>query len=133
MEKPHLIRFFSNGNDETGFVSVAEYNEQIPFEIQRLYWIYGFGEETVRGNHAYKSGKQVLICMAGEVMLTVESPSGEIYEFKLTSPSEGVYIPGTYWRKVKVNKGNVILCISSHRYDPENYVRNYSEFRGGIA
>ena len=50
-------------------------------------------------------------------------------EFVLDSPTIGVYLPPMVWGiQYKYSPDAVLLVLASDKYNPESYVRDYSEF-----
>ena len=69
MQEPHLIELQKIGEEEIGYISVAQALSNVPFEIKRVYWIYATPETVERGNHAHKNTVQLLVCLHGAVQL----------------------------------------------------------------
>lgn len=67
MKKPHIITFQSIGSSELGYLSVAEQNKDVPFEIKRVYWTYYTPQNVERGGHANINKELVLIAVAGTI------------------------------------------------------------------
>lgn len=129
MITPRIINFLQTGTSETGFISVASMEENIPFGIKRVYWIYGTHTNQVRGNHAHKKGDQVLICLAGQTEILLENRDGRIDSFILQHPNEGLLIPALYWLQIKILQPSTLLCISAEEFDEHNYIREYKKFK----
>jgi hypothetical protein len=126
--KPALIDFQQIGDLQIGFISVAENLRNIPFEIKRVYWVYGTPEEIERGNHANRSSEQILISLTGTVDIFLENQKGLKYHFLLKNLNQGLYVPAMHWRKLKMGKEVVCLSLSSSLFDEEDYIRDYNEF-----
>jgi hypothetical protein len=129
MEKPYVIEFEKIGQEEIGYLSIAENPINLPFAVKRVYWVYGTPEEVERGNHAHKEGVQLLVAVSGLVNVTLESQSGELSFFELASPSLGLYVPKMYWRKLNFKEKSVCMCLASTPYDPLDYIYDYIEFK----
>jgi mannose-6-phosphate isomerase-like protein (cupin superfamily) len=126
--KPHLVEFPKIGNSQLGYISVAE-NQTLPFEVKRIYWTYYTPESVERGGHSHYELQQILVAMAGKIIVTVESLDGEINEFILENPNQGLYIPKNTWRTMKYTHSAVQMCIASEVYSEADYIRTYSEFK----
>jgi mannose-6-phosphate isomerase-like protein (cupin superfamily) len=126
--KPHLVEFPKIGNSQLGYISVAE-NQTLPFEVKRIYWTYYTPESVERGGHSHYELQQILVAMAGKIIVTVESLDGEINEFILENPNQGLYIPKNTWRTMKYTHSAVQMCIASEVYSEVDYIRTYSEFK----
>jgi len=129
MEKPYIIKFSKIGEMDIGHLSVAENLNGIPFEIKRVYWVYGTPEHVERGNHAHKHGQQILIAVSGNIEVILENKNGETTTHILSEPSEGLFVPVMYWRKLHFSEGAVCLCLADTNYQPDDYIYDYNEFK----
>ena len=116
-------------SDKTlGALTPIECPGQIPFDIQRIYYIYGVGEDKTRGFHAHKKLHQILICVHGSVDIYLENFYGS-QKFTLQDPSEGLYVGPDNWREMSNFKDDaVLLVLASEKYDPNDYIRDHDEF-----
>jgi hypothetical protein len=130
-EKPYKIHFTGIGDPEVGYISVAQGNIHVPFDIKRVYWVYYTPEHIERGNHAHIHCRQILIAVSGIVEIELESVSGEIIAFLLDSPDQGLYVPVKYWRRIHMREDAVLLCLASDDYDEGDYIREYAIFKSG--
>ncbi|HVD99425.1 MAG TPA: FdtA/QdtA family cupin domain-containing protein [Cytophagaceae bacterium] len=128
MQEPCLIELQKIGEEEIGFISVAQAFSNVPFEIKRVYWIYGTPETVERGNHAHINSVQLLVCLHGEIHITLESRERKLYEFLLNDPNKGLFIPNFYWRKLSFQNDGICICLSSSNYEEEDYIRDYQTF-----
>jgi hypothetical protein len=128
MQEPYLIELQKIGEEEIGYISVAQAASNVPFEIKRVYWIYQTPETVERGNHAHKNTIQLLICLKGKIKITLENKQRKVFEFVLNSPNRGLFIPNYYWRKLNFFDEAICLCLSSSDYSEEDYIREYQEF-----
>jgi hypothetical protein len=128
MQEPSLIELQKIGDEEIGYISVAQAFSNVPFEIRRVYWIYQTPETIERGNHAHKNSFQLLICLHGEITITLENQQRKIFEFVLNNPNQGLLIPNYYWRKLKFQNNAIGICLSSSNYDESDYMRDYNDF-----
>ena len=124
--KPFLIKFPKIGGKQ-GFISLAE-KENLPFEPKRIYWTYYTPEDIERGFHAHYKLKQILIAVAGTIIVSIQDNNEKRYEYKLTSPDVGVYIPEMCWRSMKYTHNAVQVCIASMEYSEKDYIRGYGLF-----
>lgn len=114
--------------DERGLLGIVENNKNIPFNIQRIFYLYDVPENQSRGGHAHKECKQFLIAFSGG--FSAELNDGhQRRTFELTHPGEGLYIPPMIWTSVnKFSTNAVCLVLTSDLYDEADYYRNYTEF-----
>lgn len=114
--------------DERGKLVALEELKDIPFEIKRIYYIYDTQSKVIRGKHAHKSLKQVLICVRGSCKVLLDNG----YEKEIISldrPDEGVYITDFMWREMyDFSEDAVLLVLASQLYDENDYIRDYREF-----
>lgn len=126
--KPHLIEFAKIGDSGLGYISVAEH-EKLPFAVKRIYWTYFTPEDVTRGGHAHYELEQILLAVAGKIIVTTELLNGDKNEFILDKPNLGLYIPKMCWREMQYTHNAVQVCIASIEYGEEDYIREYNEFK----
>ena len=131
MENPYLISFPSHGASNQGFITVAECQTHIPFDIQRVYWTYYTPNNIERGGHAHYDLYQVLIAVSGIIDITTESRSGEQQTFLLNSPDKGLLLPPPFWHTMRFSHNAVLLSLSNMHYKVEDYIRDYNQFKQG--
>jgi hypothetical protein len=127
-DKPHLINFQQTGTDSSGFISITEFKNDIPFNVKRVFWIYKTPKKIVRGNHANITNKEVLIAIQGEIRVTTLNSLGEKTVFILNDPNVGVFIPANIWLTLEYSENTIQLVLASEEYEENNYIRNYQEF-----
>ena len=117
-----------------GALCVAESNSHsIPFDIKRVYYSYGVESGIIRGMHAHKFLEQVLICIYGEIEVTLDNGKGVKESIVLKDPSEGLYVGPSTWRTMKwVKSDSVLLVLASHHYDAGDYIRDHDEFTAWV-
>lgn len=128
MQEPYLIELQKIGEEEIGFISVAQAFSNVPFEIKRVYWIYQTPETVERGNHAHKNTIQLLVCLHGKTTITLENRQRKKFEFVLDNPNQGLFIPNYYWRVLRFSRDGICICLSSSEYSEDDYIREYVEF-----
>lgn len=126
---PHIIDFNQIGDSAIGFISVAESQRKVPFEIKRVFWTYYTPQNVTRGRHAHYVTEQVLIAVAGTIKVSVEIPGAEKLEYLLDSPSKGLYLPPNAWHTMEYSHNAVQLALASTNYDESDYIRDYSDFK----
>lgn len=129
MRDPHIIDFPKLGVPEIGYISVIEQQKQLPFDVKRTFWTYYTPESIVRGRHAHHATEQVLVAVAGRIIVTTELADSTIQHFRLESPNVGLYIPPYAWHTMQYSHSAVQLVFASHVYDEADYIRNYKDFR----
>ena len=127
--KPTIITFKKIGESNLGYISVAEAQKNIPFDIKRVYWTYYTPQDVIRGGHAHKKLEQVIFAVSGTIEFNTVDLQDNKKTFILDSPSKGLYIPELIWRDIKFSHSAVLLCLASEIYDEEDYFRNFEEFK----
>lgn len=115
-------------SDKYGKLVPIESSMDIPFDIRRVYYIYGVDGEQRRGFHSHNKLHQILICLNGSVKIQVQNAEKkEIFE--LNKPNEGLYIGPSVWREMyDFEEDAVLLVLASEHYDEDDYVRNYDKY-----
>ena len=114
--------------DIRGNLMVAQVDSELPFVPQRFFSVYGVPGKEVRGEHAHHVCEQFLVCIAGKVSCVVDDGINKA-EVRLDSPKMGLYIPPLVWGiQYKYSKDAVLAVFASHKYDNDDYIRDYDEF-----
>ena len=121
------INFPSLG-DERGSLVALEGAKTVPFEIKRVYYIFGTQPGVARGFHAHRKLQQVAVCVIGKCHMVLDD--GEKREdVWLDSPNKGLVIGDMVWREMHdFSSDCVLLVLASEHYDESDYIRNYEEF-----
>lgn len=126
-EKCQIINFNDLG-DERGKLVVIEGGQAIPFDIKRVFYIYGSDATVVRGEHANRESEFVLINVAGTSKVRITDGKEE-FIVELNKPMMGVYIPKMIWKDMyDFSSDSVLLVLASTHYDGKEYIRNYDEY-----
>lgn len=122
-----LIEFPPLGDDRGSLVAL-ESNKTVPFDIKRVYYIFGTQPGVARGFHAHKSLKQVAVCVTGSCRMVLDD--GQIKEeILLNSPTKGLLIEDLVWREMyDFTPDCVLLVLASELFDENDYIRNYEKF-----
>ncbi|HAS8091926.1 TPA: WxcM-like domain-containing protein [Vibrio vulnificus] len=122
------ILHFNALGDERGSLIALEQNNNIPFEVKRIYYIFDTKLNVVRGLHAHKNLKQVAIALKGSCRFVLDN--GKVREnVWLKSPNEGLLIDSCLWREMHdFSEDCVLMVIASEKYDESDYIRNYEDF-----
>ena len=114
--------------DERGKLVVVEGTKDIPFAIQRVFYIYGSDCSVVRGQHANRKSEFVLINVAGKSKVKIDDGNRQKV-IELNRPMMGIYIPQMVWKDMyDFSEDSVLLCLASTHYDGTEYIRNYEEY-----
>jgi UDP-2-acetamido-3-amino-2,3-dideoxy-glucuronate N-acetyltransferase len=114
--------------DLRGELSVAEFEQDIPFSPKRYFMIYKVPTREVRGEHAHRKCKQFLVCVQGTVGILLDDGKHR-QELTLDGPDRGIYMPQMIWAtQYRYSSDAILLVFASDHYDAEDYIRSYSEF-----
>ena len=129
----YKILEFGDLGDERGKLVVVEGAMDIPFEIKRVFYIYGSDSSIIRGQHANRNSEFVLINVSGSSKVRVDNGfEEEIIE--LNRPRMGLYLPTMVWKDMyDFSSDSVLLCLASEHYDADEYIRNYEEYISKIS
>ncbi|WP_370641344.1 sugar 3,4-ketoisomerase [Eubacterium sp. MSJ-33] len=120
---------FPQRGDERGHLVVVEGMQDVPFEIKRIFYIYGSDLDVVRGQHANRKTQFVLINVSGKSKVKVLDGKGNEAVFSLNRPHTGIYLPSMVWKEMyDFSEDSVLLCLASEHYDAAEYIRNYDEY-----
>lgn len=123
-----LIDFPSLGDDRGSLVALEGNKKSIPFEIKRVYYIYGTKKGVARGFHAHKKLKQVAICLSGSCRFVMDNGIDKA-EVNLDSPLQGLLIDTMQWHEMyDFSSDCILLVLASDVYDESDYIRDYDCF-----
>jgi dTDP-4-dehydrorhamnose 3,5-epimerase-like enzyme len=119
---------FSVKTDARGMLVPIEAGRDIPFEIKRVYAVLNLAEGQVRGLHAHKSLRQVIVALAGRCQLTLDN--GEVSKtVELSDPARGVLIEPMIWHEMAdFSPGCVLMVLAADHYDEADYIRDRALF-----
>lgn len=124
------IQLTPHGDERGQLIAMESLTEYVPFDVKRVYYIYDTTPGTVRGKHAHKDLKQILICVSGACTIECEMPDGTKTQHRLDWPDRGLLIEGLVWREMKeFSKDAVLLVLASEHYDESDYIRSNDEFK----
>ena len=123
-----MLEFAQHG-DERGHLVVVEGMKDIPFEIKRVFYIYGSDADVVRGCHANRRSEFVLINVAGQSKVRVRDGAGNEAVFSINRPHTGLYLLRMVWKDMyDFSLDSVLLVLSNEPYDAAEYIRDYDAF-----
>ena len=126
-DKCKIINFADLG-DERGKLVVVEGGQTIPFDIKRVFYLYGSDATVVRGEHANRESEFVLINVAGKSKVRITDGKEELI-VELNKPMMGVYIPKMIWKDMyDFSADSVLLVLASTHYDGKEYIRSYDQY-----
>lgn len=128
LKDQYKILEFGDLGDERGNLVVVEGEQDIPFEIKRVFYIYGSDSDVVRGQHANRNSEFVLINVSGTSKVRVDNGFEEEV-IELNRPRMGLYLPTMLWKDMyEFSEDSVLLVLTNTHYDGAEYIRNYDEY-----
>ena len=122
------VLLLSKIHNPAGNITIVEGERDIPFRIQRIYYLYDIPSGESRGGHAHKELYQLLIAASGsfEVMLD-DGTNKKIV--RLNHPNHGLLIVPGIWRELfEFSSGSICMVLASLKYDEDDYIREYYDF-----
>ena len=119
---------FDIKGDKDGCLVALEENKNIPFDIKRVYYIFGTQKNIRRGFHAHKQITQVAICINGSCTMLLDN--GEDKEkVVLDSPQKGLLIETMVWHEMfDFSENCVLMVLADDFYSEDDYIRDYDQF-----
>ena len=115
--------------DRRGNLSIIEQFKQIPFKIERTYWIYDVPGGEKRGGHAYKENQEFIVALSGSFDVILDDGI-ERKTYSLNRSYYGLYVPRGLWREMNnFSTNSLALVLASIPYNVEDYIYDYEEFK----
>ena len=118
--------------DERGSLVALEGGNTIPFDIKRVYYLFGTKKDVTRGLHAHFALKQVMLCVTGSCKILLDD--GVVRESVLLDCStKGLLVESLVWREMsEFSDDCILLVVASELYDEADYIRNYEVFKKNV-
>ena len=128
MSNIQIINFPLLGDDRGSLVAL-EAKFTVPFEVKRVYYIFGTKFGVSRGFHAHRELQQVAICVTGKCRMLVDDGMRR-EDVWLDSPTKGLLIGDLVWREMHdFSPDCVLLVLANQHYNENDYIRSYDEFK----
>ncbi|WP_028321881.1 sugar 3,4-ketoisomerase [Desulfatiglans anilini] len=115
-------------SERKGAITPIYAGEHVPFEIQRVYYLYDVPGGESRGGHAHKELQQLIVSVMGAFDVILDDGT-ERRRVHLDRAYYGLYIPQMIWRELEnFSSGGICLVLASAPYDEHDYIRDYVEF-----
>jgi dTDP-4-dehydrorhamnose 3,5-epimerase-like enzyme len=132
MNKPQIIQL-PKFLDARGNLSFAEQFKQVPFKIERAYWIYDVPGGESRGGHAYKENQEFIIALSGSFDVVLDDGM-EKKVFSLNRSYYGLYVPKGMWREMEnFSTNSFALILASTPYKQDDYIMDYKQFKSYVG
>lgn len=114
--------------DPRGSLTYAQYEGTLPFLPLRYFIVFDVGEGQTRGNHAHRTVHQLLICVKGSLLVSLDDGKTRD-QVLLDRPELALYIPPKIWAtQEQFSSDGVLAVLAYEAYDPDEYIRDYDEF-----
>ena len=114
--------------DPRGNLTFIESNNQIPFEVKRVFYLYDVPGGECRAGHSNIDSEQFIIAISGSFDIIIDD-GFERKKVQLNRAYYGLYVPRNVWREIdNFSSGAVCLVLTSTFYDPSEYIRDYSKY-----
>jgi len=113
---------------EKGNITVIENNQEVPFDVKRIYYLYDVPGGESRGGHGHKELRQLIVAAGGSFDVILDD--GKVKRaITLNRPYYGLLVVPGIWRElVNFSSGSTLLVMASHTYDEADYIRSYECF-----
>ena len=116
--------------DPRGNLTFLESEVQVPFQIQRVFYLYDVPGGETRAGHAHHSLQEFFIAASGSFDVVINDGKHSATH-SLRRSYTGLYVPGMLWRElVNFSSGSVCLVLCDQLYDPDDYIRDYDDYLG---
>ena len=123
-----IIELDRHHSARKGDICVVENGQTIPFDTQRLYYLYDVPGGVSRGGHAHKGLYQLIFAASGSFTVTLDDGCTK-RSYTLNRPYQGLLVKPGIWRELDdFSSGSVCLVLASEKYDEADYIRTYEEF-----
>lgn len=124
----HILSELKVLGDHRGKLVAIESGQQVPFEIKRVFYIYGTQADIPRGEHAHYETKQFLIAVNGKCKVTLDDGLSQT-TYNLDVTNLGLFQDAMVWGKMHdFSEDCVLLVLASEHYDENDYIRDYQDF-----
>ena len=124
----HIVELDRHHSARKGDICVVENGQTVPFDTQRLYYLYDVPGGVSRGGHAHKGLYQLIFAASGSFTVTLDDGCTK-RSYTLNRPYRGLLVKPGIWRELDdFSSGSVCLVLASEKYDEADYIRTYDEF-----
>lgn len=122
-----LIPLQKHGDERGSLVSLED-QKNVPFDIRRVYYLFGTEEGVRRGFHAHRDLQQLVIAVRGSCRFMLDDGSEKI-DLLLDNPAQGLLLPRMLWREMyDFSPDCVLMVLADAHYDEADYIRDYDQF-----
>ena len=123
-----IVEFKDLGDERGNLVVIEGEGKDIPFDIKRVFYIYGSDSEVVRGQHANRETEFLMVNVCGTSKVRIDNGrESEVVE--LNRPGMGLYLPPMLWKDMyDFSPDSILLVLASRHYDAGEYIRDYDAY-----
>lgn len=115
-------------HNPAGNITIVEGNINVPFDLQRIYYLYDIPGGESRGGHAHKELYQLIIAASGSFEVLLDDGRNKKI-VRLNRPNYGLMVVPGIWRELfEFSSGAICMVLASHKYSEEDYIRHYQDF-----
>jgi hypothetical protein len=115
-------------HNRAGNITIIEGNINVPFDIQRIYYLYDIPGGENRGGHGHKGLYQLIVAASGSFDVLLDDGKNKKV-LKLNRPDYGIMVVPGIWRELfDFSSGAICLVLASCKYDEADYIREYHDF-----
>jgi len=116
-------------HNRAGNITIVEGENNVPFDVKRIYYLYDMPSGEARGGHGHKALYQLIVATSGSFDVQLDDGVNKRI-VRLNRPDYGLLIVPGIWRELfEFSSGSVCLVLASLKYDESDYIRNYSDFQ----
>jgi hypothetical protein len=115
-------------SNRRGNITPVEGENHVPFDIERVYYLYDVPGGSIRGGHAHKELQQLVVSVMGAFDVVLDDGFRK-KSVRLDRAYFGLYVPNMIWRELEnFSSGGICLVLASLPYDEADYYRDYGKF-----
>ena len=115
-------------HNPAGNITIVEGELNIPFHIERIYYLYDIPGGESRGGHAHKELHQLIVAASGSFEVLLDDGINKKI-VRLNRPNYGLLVVPGIWRELfEFSSGAICMVLASHKYDETDYIREYDSF-----
>lgn len=116
-------------HNRAGNITIVEGRENVPFNIERVYYLYDMPGGESRGGHAHKELYQLIVAASGSFDVLLDDGVNKKI-VRLNRPDLGLMVVPGIWRELfEFSSGAICLVLASHKYNDDDYIRDYNKFK----
>ena len=116
-------------HNPAGNITIVEGEQNIPFSIQRIYYLYDIPGGESRGGHAHKELYQLIVSASGSFEVLLDDGTNKKI-VRLNRPNFGLLVVPGIWRELfEFSSGAICMVLASHKYNEVDYIREYQNFK----